>query len=145
MMLLDWRLALLPLVSLPVLYLSLRMLYLQTKRSARRQRKAEGRVASRISEVLASVALVQAYGREPHEEALLEEAGRETMREYVRTARLEAGNTRTTELLTAVATAAVVVFGALAVQRGAMTPGDFFSFTAALALLYGPVRQPRAS
>src|SRR5262245_57576615 len=32
-------------------------------------------------------------------------------------------------------------YGGHQVIAGAMTPGDFFSFTAALALIYGPVRQ----
>ena len=32
-------------------------------------------------------------------------------------------------------------YGGHQVIAGAMTPGDFFSFTAAVALLYGPVRQ----
>lgn len=137
---LNWHLALLPLASFPLLYLSLRILYRRTKSSARLQRKGEGRIASRISEVLTSVALVQAYGREGYEQERLESESRQNMEENVRTARLEAASTRTTEVLTAVVTAAVVLFGAMQVQAGTLTPGELLVFTGYLSSMYKPIR-----
>src|SRR5581483_692478 len=45
------------------------------------------------------------------------------------------------EILAAFGIMGALWYGGHRVIEGAMTPGDFFSFTAALALLYGPVRQ----
>jgi ATP-binding cassette subfamily B protein len=140
MAVLDWRLALVPLLSFPILYLGLHRLYGQTKTATRRQRSGEGRMAARISEVLAAVSMVQAYGRERYEDDRLEAESERTMRESVRAARLEAANSRTVEAVSAVATAAVVVAGALRVRAGALTPGDLLVFTGYLSSMYRPVR-----
>ena len=45
------------------------------------------------------------------------------------------------EVLTAFGIMGALWYGGHQVISGALTPGDFFSFTAAVALLYGPVRQ----
>ena len=45
------------------------------------------------------------------------------------------------EVLAAFGIMGALWYGGHQVIAGAMTPGDFFSFTAAVALLYGPVRQ----
>src|SRR6185503_7822216 len=45
------------------------------------------------------------------------------------------------EVLAAFGIMGALWYGGHRVIAGAMTPGDFFSFTAALALLYWPVRQ----
>ncbi|MDX6645152.1 MAG: ATP-binding cassette, subfamily bacterial, partial [Miltoncostaeaceae bacterium] len=136
---LDWQLALLPLVSFPILYLALSTLYRRTKAAARRQRAGEGRIANRVSEVITSVALVQAYGREEHEAQRLEAEGRRNMDENVRTARLEGVSGRTTEVVTAAATGAVVLLGALKVTHGSLTPGELLVFTGYLSSMYRPV------
>jgi ATP-binding cassette, subfamily B, bacterial len=140
MALLDPMLALIPLASFPVLYLVLRSLYRRTRASARRQRKGEGNVAARISEVLTAVSLVQAYGRERYEEQRFADQTARTMRESVRTGRLEAANSRSVEAISAVATAAVVLFGALRVRSGVLTPGELLVFTGYLSAMYRPVR-----
>src|SRR5438046_6314156 len=44
------------------------------------------------------------------------------------------------EVLAALGIMGALWYGGHQVIAGAMTPGDFFSFTAALALIYGPVR-----
>ena len=45
------------------------------------------------------------------------------------------------ETLGSVAIAIVIFYGGSRVVEGATTPGTFFSFTAALVMLYGPARQ----
>src|SRR5207245_2696809 len=45
------------------------------------------------------------------------------------------------EVLAAFGIMGALWYGGQQVISGTMTPGDFFSFTAAVALLYGPVRQ----
>jgi ABC-type multidrug transport system fused ATPase/permease subunit len=140
MALMDPALALIPLASFPVLYLVLRGLYRRTRTSARRQRKGEGNVAARINEVLTAVSLVQAYGRERYEEERLADQTAQTMRDSIRTGRLEAANSRSVEAISAVATAAVVLLGALRVRSGALTPGELLVFTGYLSAMYRPVR-----
>src|SRR3989454_9692469 len=59
MFVLNWRLSLIVLATFPVLFYALSYLYRKIKASAKRQRRSEGRIASRISELLTAVSVVQ--------------------------------------------------------------------------------------
>src|SRR5438128_6880047 len=65
---LSWRMSLIAMATLPLLGYSLFHLYRKTKASAKKQKKQEGKVASRMSEVLTAIPLVQAFSRERYEE-----------------------------------------------------------------------------
>src|SRR5439155_734301 len=58
----------------------------------------------------------------------------------IRFARLEAAATRSSEIITALGTAAAVLFGALQVLHGRMLPGELVLVTAYLTSMYKPVR-----
>jgi ATP-binding cassette, subfamily B, bacterial len=64
----------------------------------------------------------------------------QTLEESIRTARMEAAATRTVELINAVGTGAVVLFGGLQVLKGAMLPGELLIFAAYLGNMYRPIR-----
>ncbi|HEV8382913.1 MAG TPA: ABC transporter ATP-binding protein [Gemmatimonadales bacterium] len=137
---LDWKLSVVALAPVPLLWFSLLHLYRKTKTSVKRQKRQEGQVASRMSEVLSAIPLVQAFARERHEEERFDAVTAETLRESVRVARLEAAATRSSEIITAVGTAAAVLFGALRVLHGAMLPGELVLVVAYLSNLYNPVK-----
>ena len=136
----NWRVSLIVLATLPCLGYSLFHLYRKTKSSVRTQRAQEGQVASRMSEVLSAIPLVQAFARERHEEERFDAVTAETLKESVRIARLEAAATRSSEIITAVGTAAALLFGALEVLRGAMLPGELVLVSAYMASLYNPIK-----
>lgn len=138
---LNRRLSLIVLLTIPALLYVLFAIYRRLKSSARKQREREGRVASRISEVLRSVSLVQAFAREHYEEERFDHESRQTLNESIRTARLEAAASRAVEIVSAAGLWAVVLFGALQVLAGQMTPGDVLIFTAYLTNMYKPLRQ----
>src|SRR5207244_5660254 len=69
MLAVNWQIGLIALSTLPFLCYSLLHLYRKTKLSVKAQRRQEGQVASRMSEVLAVIPLVQAFARERHEES----------------------------------------------------------------------------
>ena len=138
--LLNWKLSLIVLATFPLLCYAVFAIYRQIKASARKQREREGRIAARISEVLGSVQLVQAFARERHEQNRFDAESSETLAESVRTARLEARASRTVEIINAFGIWAAVLFGALRVIAGEMTPGEVLIFTAYLSAMYKPLR-----
>ena len=140
LLLLDWRIGLIAMATLPFLAYTLFHLYRRTKRSVKAQKRHEGEVASRISEVLAAVPMVQAFAREAYEEERLEAVTAATMRESIRVARLKAAATRSSEMITAAGTATAVLFGALQVLEGTMLPGDLILVVAYLSKLYNPIK-----
>src|SRR5213078_783618 len=100
----------------------------------------EGQVASRMSEVLSAIPLVQAFAREKHEEERFDAVTGETLVESIRIARLEAAATRSSSDLTALGTAAAVLFGALQVVNGRMLPGELVLVVAYLTNMYKPLK-----
>src|SRR5206468_5871746 len=140
MFVLNWELSLIVLGTFPVLFFTLRHLYRKIKTSAKTQRKEEGRIASRLNEILTAISLVQAFGRERYEEARFETDSGQTLEESIRTARMEAAATRAVEVVSAVGSWAAILFGSLQALKGRMTPGDILIFVAYLTNTYKPVR-----
>jgi len=136
----NWRLSLIVLATFPVLFYALSYLYRKIKASAKRQRRSEGRITSRISEILTAVSVVQAFGRERYEEERFETESGQTLEESIRTARMEASSTRIVEMITAIGTWAVILLGSLQVLDGRMTPGDILIFVSYVTSLYKPIR-----
>ncbi|HKX30950.1 MAG TPA: ABC transporter ATP-binding protein [Blastocatellia bacterium] len=137
---LNRQLSLVVLATFPVLCYSLFFVYRRIKASARRQREREGMVASRIHEVLSALPLVRAFAREKHEQARFDEASSHTLEEGIRTSRMEAAATRSTEIVSAGSLCAAVLCGALLVLEGRMLPGEVLIFTAYLTSMYKPLR-----
>jgi ATP-binding cassette subfamily B protein len=137
---LNWRLGLVALASFPAVCYALFAVYRRIKASARNQREREGKVASRIHEVLSSLHLVRAFAREKHEQERFEMESSHTLEEGIRTARLEAAASRSVEIISAAGLCAVVLFGALQVIEGRILPGEVLIFTAYLTNMYKPLR-----
>lgn len=141
MFMLNTHLGLLVLVSFPLLFFSIYFIYSRVKFSARKQRRNEGQLASRVTEILAAVPLIQAYGTEDYERGRFEVDSTRSMKEGIRTSRLEAAASRLVEIISAFGTAIVVLFGCIKVLEGKMTPGDVLVFSSYMAQIYQPIRQ----
>jgi ATP-binding cassette subfamily B protein len=138
---LSWRMSVIAMATLPLLGYSLFHLYRKTKASAKKQKKQEGKVASRMSEVLTAIPLVQAFSRERYEEERFDAVTAKSLRESIRIARLEAAATRSSELITALGTAVAVLFGAMQVLNGQMMPGELVLVVSYLTNMYKPLRK----
>lgn len=140
MLLLDWQLALVVATTFPLLFWALVAVLRRVRLAARRQRRHEGYAASRLGELLASVSLVQAFGREDYERERFEQESAESMEQSIRTARMEAAATRLVEVVSALGSALVLLLGGMQVLRGTMTPGDLLVFSSYVGTIYRPVR-----
>ncbi len=140
MFLLNWKLSLVALATFPVLFYSLAHIYRRLKIMARKQREREGMIAARVSEVLSSVPLVKAYGRENYEQERFDTESALTLEQGIEAERLAARAMRALELIKAAGLWATVLFGALLALRDEMTPGGVLIFTAYLNDMYKPLR-----
>lgn len=140
MLFMNWRLSLIILVTLPVIFWALARLQGKIKASSRNRRNAEGRIASRLNEMLASVPMIRAFGREEHETERFEAESFQTLEESLQTGRFGAAATRTVEVISATGLALVIYFGSTLVLQSEITPGELLVFTAYLANLHKPLR-----
>ena len=137
---LNWRLAAVVAATLLPLMAVIYVLNKRVKITTRDQRKFEGRMTSRLNEVLSSIALVQAFGRQSHEEARFQAEIEAHYESGIRNARTAGAITKAIAVVCAAGTAATVLLGAQQVLAGRLTPGELLIFLAYVGSLFKPVR-----
>jgi len=140
MLVMNWELTLIILVTLPPLGIAISSMNRKIHKTVRHQRKLEGKMTSRFNEVLSSISLIQAFGREGFEEARFETESVENLQSGIQTSRTTAAVSKVVALVSAIGTAATVFFGAWQVLKARMTPGDLLIFVAYVKGLYRPVK-----
>ncbi len=140
MLWLDWRLALLALLALPLFLLTSVRLTRRITTVSRVQRRQEGELASVAAESLGAIKVVQAYSLEPTLERSFSTTNVKTLRDGVKAKRLSAGLERKTDVLIAVATGLVLYVGARRVLSGQLTPGELVVFVSYLKSAFKPMR-----
>ena len=140
MFVLNQQLALVVAATLLPLLVVIFLLNRRVKASAQDQRLHEGRMASRLNEVLSSIALVQAFGRQNYEEGRFQAEIEANYRSGIRSARSIGAITKATAVVTAASTAIIVLLGAQQVLAGRLSPGSLLIFLAYVNSLYKPVR-----
>jgi ATP-binding cassette, subfamily B, bacterial len=136
----DWQLALVALSISPVLLLASSRYRRQLRRQSRQVKKLESGAMSVVQEALSAVRVVQAFGREEHEEQRFVRRFHEGMWARIRYTLASSRYTLVVSLTTAVGTAAVLYIGARNVQTGRITLGDLVLVMAYLSQLYAPLR-----
>ncbi len=137
---LNWRLAGVVALTLLPLMLVIYALNKRVKTSARDQRHYEGRMTSHLNEVLSSIALVQAFGRQSHEEGRFQAAIEAHYASGMKSVRAAGAITKAIAVVCALGTAFTVLLGAQQVMAGRLTPGELLIFLAYVGSLFKPVR-----
>ncbi|WVJ73754.1 ABC transporter ATP-binding protein [Paracoccus marcusii] len=140
MMVLDWQLALIALIPLPVLWFASIRAGKKIQAASRKQRKVEGQMAATAAEAMSSMRTVQALSIEDRAADTFSGANGTSMAGDVRAKRIAAGLERLVDLLVACAIALVLYFGTLQVLRGRLTPGDLLVFITYLKATFRPIR-----
>ncbi|MCL3883148.1 ABC transporter ATP-binding protein [Marivita sp. GX14005] len=141
MLWLDWRLALLALSPLPILWIVSLKLTRRIREVSRSQRKREGELAATGAETMAGIRTVQALGLEERAAQDFGAANARDLRAGVKGKRLAAGMERSVDLLTGIGLAIVLWFGTLQVMKGRISPGDLLVFITYLKNTFRPVRE----
>ena len=141
MLYLDWRLALVALLMVPILFTitftfgaRVRPRYLATQRQF-------GAAMTVLQENLAGTRLVRAFGREDYEALKFTNAGETLYQRQLEGARLSTFANAILPFITGLGTAAVIGFGAWLVLNGEMQVGTLLAFYLYLNQLTDPIRQ----
>jgi ATP-binding cassette, subfamily B, bacterial MsbA len=137
----DWRLAVIALVVFPFIGLAVRAIGRRLYRINRQSQRKVAELNVLLHEVLSGTKIVKAFGRERHEVERFDRVNHALLTLALKDHRTDQLTEPFMEVLTALGIMGALWYGGHQVIAGALTPGDFFSFTAAVALLYGPVRQ----
>jgi len=137
----EWRLALIALVVFPFVGLAIRAIGRRLYRINKRAQEKIAELNVLLHEVFSGTKIVKAFGREQHEVDRFDHVNQRLLGLALKDHRTDQLTEPLMEIFAAVGIMGALWYGGHQVIAGAMTPGDFFSFTAAVALLYGPVRQ----
>ena len=137
----EWRLALIALVVFPFVGVAVRSIGRRLYRINKRSQEKIAELNVLLHEGFAGTKIVKAFGREAHEAERFDRVNDRLLALALKDHRTDEATDPLMEVLAALGIMGALWYGGHQVIGGAMTPGDFFSFTAAVALLYGPVRQ----
>jgi len=135
---LDWRLSLIALAVVPVAGIPVARLTRSVLRRTREGQARLGGMAGQLREALAAVRTVQAYGAEEAEAARFRGRAEAHAATLARAAWARAAVPAVTEVLAAIAVAAVLVWAG---GNLTVAPERLLSFLAALILLYQPAKE----
>jgi subfamily B ATP-binding cassette protein MsbA len=141
MLYLDWRFTLIALSILPALVLVVLTLTRRIKRASRDVRRREADLMSTMQEVLSSIRLVKAFGREDHERHRFEHESEKIMSTTLRARDVKAKLGPAVDLIVALGSAVVLWVGARHVLNGALTAGALVVFLLYLNKMYKPIRE----
>jgi putative ABC transport system ATP-binding protein len=137
----SWQLALIALLCVSPLFLVLRRLQRGMLAAYDRVRSRVGDMLTAFSESLMGAAVVRSYGLEERTNATVKESIRRRYKAEIYGNRFQASIFTMADLFGALATAAVVVVGALNGPRWGLSLGDLIAFLFLIALFLNPLSE----
>ena len=138
---LDPRLAIVCLTGAPLIVYPLTALGQRVRRTTRRSQEALETISHVSAEAFTGHRIVKAFGTEADEAGKFNRGGRYLFRTNMKVTAALSSLPPLMEFVGGVGMALALVYGSRQVAAQAMTAGDFFSFMAALLLMYGPAKK----
>ena len=140
LVLLDAELALITFLTFPVLLVGSVAFRLASAGAYRLTREKIAQVTAYLQETLSGVRVVRAFGQEPRHRTRFAELNDEHREANMKTVYLNAAYFPSVELLSAVATAAILLYGGNQVVDGAVTIGVLATFVFYLQSFFDPIQ-----
>src|SRR4029077_4223328 len=118
---LNWRFTLIALSVAPLLFLVVFSYTRRIKKATRDVRRKEGEMVSVIQEVLSSMRVVKAFGREDYGQRQMAEESRESLEIALRVRGLKVRLSPLVDMITAVGTCLVLWFGGRMALAGSLS------------------------
>ena len=130
-----WAILVLPLALYPLVWFGRKL-----RKYGRRNQAKLADISVVLQEVFSGIRVVKAFATERYEARRFDEENERLARLYLKQASVSELSSPVMELIGAVGIGLVIWFGGREVISGETTAGTFFSFVAALAMLYDPVK-----
>ncbi len=137
----DWQLALVAFAVFPVLALATAVFRVHSAKAYRLTREKVAGVLSSLQETISGVRVVQAFGRQEPAEREFQLVNDDYRRANMQTIRVSGLYFPSVELLTAVGTALVLLFGGWRVLDDDLTVGVLVAFLGYVVIFFDPIQQ----
>src|SRR5262249_34128730 len=137
----EWVLALIAVAVFPAAGVAVRAIGRKLYSINRRTQERIAELNVLLQESFTGIKIVKAFGRERLEQERFDSVNDRLLRLALKNQRTDQAAEPLMEVMGALGLMGALWYGGYRVISGALTTGEFFSFTAAVLLLYGPVRQ----
>jgi subfamily B ATP-binding cassette protein MsbA len=137
----DWRLALIAMVVFPVAVYPVVKFGRKLRSYSTRSQTSMAELTTILLETITGTRIVKAFNMEDYERKRFAKENRRLFGIQIKSVRVRAITHPLMEILGGVGIACIVFYGGYNVIQGEATPGTFFSFLAALLMLYEPVKR----
>lgn len=136
----NTQLGLLSMIGLPLAFYPLVRFGRLMKKASRRSQEQMGALSKLMQERITGAGLIKASGTEASELEDFKNENEKLVRTFLKIQRVKSLSNPVMEFIGAASIAFIIWIGGLTVINGKMSVGEFFSFLAALMMLYEPVR-----
>lgn len=126
----------LPLAALPIVLFGRKL-----RKITKNSQESSARLMINLHEVIGGVRIVKAFGMEEYESKRFERNNQRHLHTMLKSIRVRSLSSPVVELVGGVGIVTIIWYGGYSVIQGESTPGDFFSFLAAMLMLYDPVKK----
>jgi ABC-type multidrug transport system fused ATPase/permease subunit len=141
MLLLDVKLALVTFLTFPLVAVASIVFRVASHGAYRATRERIAAVTAYLQETLSGVRVVRSFGQEPRHTAAMTELNEENREANMRTVFLNASYFPAVELLAAVGTAAIVLYGGTQAIDNAIQIGTIVAFIGYLQVFFSPIQE----
>ncbi|MGH7235361.1 MAG: lipid A export permease/ATP-binding protein MsbA [Nitrospiraceae bacterium] len=137
----NWKLAAVSIIVVPLSVHTMVRMGLRLRSLATRGQERMGDMASALQQALAGIRIVKAFGQEETEAGRFGDSNRSFLSASMKSIQVSSLANSHMEVIGVFSVAAIIWYGGYLVIQGAMTPGAFFSFLAAMVMAYTPIRR----
>lgn len=131
-----WAVLVLPICFFPFFYFGRRI-----RRLSRKDRTRQDDISILLQEVFSGIRIVKAFATQNEEVERFAQKNKKILEVMLKQTIFNESTSSVMELIGAVGVALVLFYGGQQVISGQSTPGTFFSFVAAIVMLYDPVKK----
>ncbi len=137
----NWRLALIATTVLPLAFYPIVKFGRTLRRLSGESQESIGDLSVIMHETFSGNRIVKAFGMEDYENHRFRAENRRYFQYMIRSAKIRALSSPLMEFLGGIGIVLTILYGGYSVIRGTSTAGNFFSFMAAVLMLYEPVKR----
>ncbi|MEK6252819.1 MAG: ABC transporter ATP-binding protein [Actinomycetota bacterium] len=141
LLVLNVKLALVVFLTFPLLAIASLIFRIVSAGAYRATRETIAAITAYLQETLSGVRVVRSFGQEPHHVAEMTRLNEENRQANMKTVYLNAAYFPAVELLSAVGTAVILLYGGSQAIDGAITIGTIVAFVAYLQTFFDPIQQ----
>jgi ABC-type multidrug transport system fused ATPase/permease subunit len=141
LLVLDWKLALLTFIALPLLAVGGLLFRIASADAYRLTRERIAAITGYLQETLSGIRVVRAFGQEPRHIERFHELNEENRAANLTTVKLNAAYFPAVEFLSSLVTIEILIIGGIEAITGHTSTGVVFAFIAALNNFFDPIQQ----